>query len=93
MPYGKYIRHLREARGISLNAFAPSIGISSTYWSRIEREQEKPPKDDLIAAAAHALDSDVDESFIQAGRLPPDMHEHLRDIVKLWRRKEARRGG
>lgn len=93
MSYGQYIRNLREARGISLNAFAPSLGISSTYWSRIEREQEKPPKDDLIAAAALALESDVDESFIQAGRLPPDMRAHLRDIVKTWRRREARRGG
>ncbi|MHB1702542.1 MAG: helix-turn-helix domain-containing protein [Acidobacteriaceae bacterium] len=93
MSYGKYIRQLRETRGISLNAFAPSLGISAAYWSRIEREQEKPPKDTLIEAAAHALESSVDESFIQAGRLPPDMHAHLRDIVKTWRRKEARRGG
>ncbi len=92
MAYGIYIRQLREARGLSLNSFAPSIGISAAYWSRIEREQEKPPKDALIEAAAMALESSVDESYIQAGRIPPDMREHLSEIVATWRRKEARRG-
>lgn len=92
MSYGIYIRQLREARGVSLNTFAPRIGISAAYWSRIEREQEKPPRDALIEAAALALGSSVDDAFIQAGRLPPDMREHLREVVMAWRRKEARRG-
>jgi len=92
MTYGTYIRRLREARGLSINHFAQSIGISAAYWSRIEREQEKPPKDGLIEAAALVLETSLDEAYIQAGRLPPDLREHLGDIVAMWRSKEARRG-
>ena len=91
MTYGTYIRRLREARGLSLNSFAQSIGISAAYWSRIEREQEKPPKDRLIEAAALVLEANSDEAYIRAGRLPPDLREHLGDIVAMWRRKEGRR--
>lgn len=90
MSYGAYIRHLREARGVSLNSFAPSVGISAAYWSRIEREQEKPPKDSVIEAAALALGADLDACYVQAGRLPPDMRERLAEIVENWRRNEKR---
>lgn len=70
---------------MQLNDFAHSIGISPAYWSRIEREMEKPPKDELIIKAASLLNENIDEAFIAAGRLPPDMRGDLRQIVNSWR--------
>lgn len=53
-----------------MNEFARQIGISSAYWSRIERSMEKPPKDELIQKAAEILGLDSDEAFIKANRFP-----------------------
>ncbi|MGC8732744.1 MAG: helix-turn-helix domain-containing protein, partial [Halothiobacillaceae bacterium] len=52
MAFGAFIRSQREERGIQMNDFARQLGISPAYWSRIEREMEKPPKDELIRKAA-----------------------------------------
>ncbi|MCL4683077.1 MAG: helix-turn-helix domain-containing protein, partial [Rhodocyclaceae bacterium] len=46
--FGAYIRNQREAAGIPLNIFARDLGISPAYWSRIERDMEKPPQVDLL---------------------------------------------
>ena len=54
MAFGDFIRQKREEAGIPLNDFARRIDISPAYWSRIERNMEKPPKDDLITLAARS---------------------------------------
>ncbi|MEH6246684.1 helix-turn-helix transcriptional regulator, partial [Salmonella enterica subsp. enterica serovar Mbandaka] len=47
MPFGAFIRKKREEKGIQMNDFARQLEISPAYWSRIERDMEKPPKDEL----------------------------------------------
>lgn len=71
MGFGTFIREKREQAGVPMNEFARSLGISPAYWSRIERELEKAPKDELITKAAEALGLNPDEAFIEASRLPP----------------------
>ena len=51
MAFGAYIRQKREAKGIQMNDFARQLDISPAYWSRIERDIEKPPKDELMLPA------------------------------------------
>jgi transcriptional regulator with XRE-family HTH domain len=63
MAFGAYIRKKREEKDIQLNDFAKLLDISPAYWSRIERELEKPPKDELIRKAAEHLGLDVDDAF------------------------------
>lgn len=87
MPFGAYIRKKREEQEIQLNDFAKQLEISPAYWSRIEREMEKPPKDELIRKAATLLKLDVDEAFVEASRLPPDMRENVGDLVRMYRRQ------
>lgn len=87
MPFGAYIRKKREEQEIQLNDFAKQLEISPAYWSRIEREMEKPPKDELIRKAATILKLDVDEAFVEASRLPPDMRENVGDLVRMYRRQ------
>lgn len=90
MSFGSYVRAAREARGIALNALAPRLGLSAAYWSRIERDRDLPPRDDVLLRLAEELGLDGDEVFTQAGKLPPDMRPHLGTIVKMWRKKQSR---
>jgi transcriptional regulator with XRE-family HTH domain len=86
MAFGRYIRRKREAAGIPLRDFAQRIDMSPAYWSRIEREMEKAPKDDLIKKAARVLGLGLDEVFIEASRLPPDMQRDVRGVVQAYRK-------
>jgi transcriptional regulator with XRE-family HTH domain len=87
MSFGAYIRKKREEKGIQLNDFAERLEISPAYWSRIERDLEKPPKDELIRKAAVELGLNVDDAFVEASRLPPDMRESVGDLVRMYRKK------
>ena len=86
MPFGSYIRKKREEKGIQMNKFAHDLGISPAYWSRIEREMENPPKDELIKKAADMLGISHDEAFIEAKRLPPELQEDIANVVRMYRR-------
>ena len=92
MPFGDFIRQKREEADIPLNDFARRIGISPAYWSRIERNMEKPPKDDLITKAALELHLDLDEVFVQANRLPPELQKNLGDVVLAYRKRPKNEG-
>lgn len=87
MSFGAYIRQKRDAAGISLNDFARQIGISPAYWSRIERDMEKPPKDELITKAAEQLGLELDEAFVQASRLPPELQQNIGEVVQAYRKR------
>jgi HTH-type transcriptional regulator, competence development regulator len=87
MGFGRYIRAKREEANIPLREFAQRIDISPAYWSRIEREMEKAPRDDLMQRAAEVLGLDPDEVFIEASRLPPDMQRDVRGVVHAYRRR------
>lgn len=87
MSFGAYIRQKREAKGILMNDFARQLEISPAYWSRIEREMEKPPKDELIRKAAVILGENPDEAFIEASRLPPDMQKEVGAVVRMYRKQ------
>ncbi len=89
MGFGAYIRGKREAANIALNDFARQLDISPAYWSRIEREMEKAPKDALITKAAELLGLDADEAFVEASRLPPDMQQNVGAVVRAYRKRPS----
>ena len=70
-----------------MNDFAAQLKLSPAYWSRVERDKENPPKDELIRKAAEILGENPDEAFIEASRLPPDMREDVGDIVRMYRKR------
>lgn len=90
MAFGDFIRQKREEAVIPLNDFARRIGISPAYWSRIERNMEKPPKDELIRKAAELLGINPDDAFVEASRLPPDMREDVGSVVRMYRKQAAK---
>ena len=87
MAFGAFIRTKREEKGIQMNDFARQLEISPAYWSRIEREMENPPKDELIRKAAEILGIDADDAFVEASRLPPDMRENVGNLVRMYRKQ------
>ena len=89
MSFGATVRLRRRELGIGLNDFADRIGISAAYWSRVEREKEKPPRDELIERAAAVLGIRLDDLFVTAERLPPDMRRDLPQVVSFYRRRRA----
>jgi transcriptional regulator with XRE-family HTH domain len=91
MGFGKWIRTRREAAAITLNDFSRRLDISPAYWSRIEREMEKPPKDQLIEKAVQALGLSLDQAFIQARRFPPDMQRDIATAVHAYRTYKQRK--
>jgi len=87
MSFGASVRAKRTAEGIGLNDFAERLGVSPAYWSRVEREQENPPRDELVEKAAAILGVRLDDLFVEAGRLPPDMRQDLKQVVQAYRRR------
>jgi transcriptional regulator with XRE-family HTH domain len=87
MGFGLSVRVLRIEQRIGLTDFSERLGVSPAYWSRVEREQENPPRDDLVERAAAILGVRLDDLFVEAGRLPPDMRDDLKRVVQLYRRQ------
>lgn len=87
MPFGAFIRKKREEKDIQMNDFARQLDISPAYWSRIEREMEKPPKDELIRKAAEILGISADDAFVEASRLPPDIRDDVGNLVRMYRKE------
>jgi transcriptional regulator with XRE-family HTH domain len=56
--FGRAIRELREARGLTLDALSAAAGMHTTYLSRIERAYSSPTWE-KITALAQALDLPV----------------------------------
>ena len=86
MSFGAVVRAKRKALGIGLNDFSERLGVSPAYWSRIERDHEKPPRDELIERAAAILGVRMDDLFVEAQRLPPDMRRDIGKVVLAYRR-------
>lgn len=87
MSFGQIVRARRNEKGYGLNEFAERLGLSPAYWSRIERGHEKPPRDEVIERVAAILDLRLDDLFVQAAHLPPDMRDDLGRVVALYRRE------
>ena len=71
MSFGSILRERRTELSIGLTDMAERLGISAAYWSRIERDLESPPRDQLIERAAAILGVQMDDLYVEARRLPP----------------------
>ncbi len=86
MGFGSYLRAKREERQLTLLDVAERVGISVAYLSRIERERENAPKDELIQKICDVLGLAPDGAFTAAQRLPPDLRPHADQVVQMYRR-------
>jgi len=75
--FGRTIRALRKAGGISQRELAERAGIDFTYLSKIENDRMPPPSESTIRAMAQVLQTDADELIRLAGKVPSDLAEYL----------------
>ena len=93
MAFGDVVRARRTELAIGLNDLAERMGISPGYWSRIERNLDRPPSDEVVQRAAAILGIPLDELFVEAERLPPDMRKDMGRVVLAYRRLRSMRAG
>jgi len=75
---GERLRKRRLELGIGLRELAGRVGISPTYLSRVETNDEKnPPAEKPLYALAEQLELDADELMMLAGRVSADVVEIL----------------
>jgi len=86
MSFGAFIRERRMSKGMTLFDVAAEAQVSVPYLSRIERDRENVPKDDLIRRIAAILDIPDDEAFAAARRLPPDLRSKAKEVFAVYRR-------
>lgn len=86
MGFGAFIRERRNERGLTLLDVAAKVEVSVPYLSRIERDRENPPRDELIRRLADVLGIPEDEAFAAARRLPPDLQGRASEVFALYRR-------
>ncbi len=83
MGFGSEIRKAREAKqasgdkSYSLRQLAGRVGVEPSYLSKIEREEEQRPSEDLAKALAKELGMDPDVALALAGKVSED----LRSII------------
>lgn len=84
--FGAFLRDRRNERGLTLLEVATALDMSIPYLSRIERDRDKAPRDELIRRLAKVLRIPEDEAFAAARRLPPDLQGHAAEVFALYRR-------
>lgn len=91
---GAQIREIRRERGLTQRQLGELAGIHHTYLSKIENDQVEPPAEETLRALARALRTDEDRLSLEAGKLPSDLLELLREhprAMELLRRMRRRR--
>jgi len=71
---GEFIRQQRILAGLTQRQLGQLVGTSFTHISKVEASREVPSAD-LLRAIAGALEGDVDEFLLRAGRVPRDVTE------------------
>ena len=80
MTFGQRLKELRKARGMTQTELARKADISFTYVSKLETGAMSPPRQNIILALAQALEineADTDKLFGLAGKIPPELLEHI----------------
>ena len=67
--FGKYVRSLRQDRGLSLRSAGTKAGVSSSYLAQIEHGRRRPPGPDILKRLAPVYDVPVRELMRAAGHL------------------------
>lgn len=55
LEFGKYLRAVRQAKGVSIRELAKDVNKTPTYLSDIENGHNKPPEKDLLEKIIHSL--------------------------------------
>ncbi|MCD4847590.1 MAG: helix-turn-helix domain-containing protein [Candidatus Aegiribacteria sp.] len=71
--FGREMKRLRLAKGISQRKLGEIVGLGSGYISRIERGLFKPPSEEKIVAIADTLGGNRDYMLSLSGKISSDV--------------------
>lgn len=74
--FGTYLK-LRRKSKMTQRELAKRIGVGFPYISKIENNVEPPPNEALLIKLSKELEIDIDELFLQAGKISSDLKEFL----------------
>lgn len=89
MTFGQRVRELRQAKGMTLRALAPRVGVGFTYLSKVETgslDFGDFPSEALIRKLAKALEADLDELFVLAQIVPDRIKRRVLERPDAFRR-------
>lgn len=92
MTFGERVRELRHAKGLTLRALAPRVGVGFTYISKVENGRldfGDYPSETLIHKLADALDGDVEELLLLAQKIPDPIRKRVLERPDAFRRIAA----
>ncbi len=89
MRFGEKIRELRKAKNLSQRGLGEAVQVSFTYISKVENEKldfGDYPSEELIRKLADALDTDVDELFLLAKKIPEQIRQRVMERPDAFRK-------
>jgi transcriptional regulator with XRE-family HTH domain len=87
MNFGQRVRQLRQAKGMTLRALAPQVGVGFTYLSKVETgklDYGNFPSEALIRKLAEALDADLDELLVLAMIVPDRIRSRVMERPEVF---------
>ena len=85
---GQPARRFKDFRWNTLDSWSRRRRVvAKAEWTQGEAN---PPRDDLVERVAAILDVKLDDLFVEAGRLPPDLRKKLGEVVTFYRRGTQR---
>jgi transcriptional regulator with XRE-family HTH domain len=90
MKLSTLVKTTRAQLGLNLRDLAENVGVSASFLSRIESGSHVRISDRRLAKLATVLGLPVDEVFLGAGRLPPDVEKYVMKNLDRVRRSMAR---
>lgn len=89
MHFGETIRELRKTKNLSQRGLGDLVGVSFTYISKVENEKldfGNYPSEELIRNLARALDTDEDELFLLAKKIPDQIRKRVMERPDAFRK-------
>lgn len=100
--FGKYLRAVRQAKGISIRQLAKDVNKTPTYLSDIENGHNKPPEKELLNTIIKILNLEehpklknnlFDLAAIERNDIPADIKDYLiqnkalLDMIRITKNK------
>jgi len=86
MSFGAFLRARRNERGMSLEEVALQVGLSVPRLSRIERDRESPPSDEVVEKLAEIIGIPADDLLAEAKQPPLNLEDQPAPAFTAYRR-------
>lgn len=90
MKLSTMLRNARTRAGVRLSDLAARVRVSASFLCRLERGVHVRVGSRTLARLAEVLDLPLDEVFVAAGKLPPDVERYVLENLGQVRRAMAR---